>query len=292
MTAGYSNANYKVTTTKGIYLLKIHLGGNLDTTVYETQLLHFLRQFDFPAAYPISNSDSEYITNSPAGTVVIYDFIDGGFPEAKAEHVILVSKAMAKLHSMKVPAELERKNELDWTGCTDFIPLFKQTKEASCQPYISYFLEEHPHYETVMQQLYPKGFIHGDLFFDNTILSNEDKLYFIDFEAAATDFLIIDVGVTINGFCFRDEKLDFSLLQLLLETYHQIRPLTANEAKHLSDFILWAIHSVLGWHIMALIQRGTDDKKRTKRIEELIARVHYLRSIQEEINGFVAGVIS
>ena len=78
----------------------------------------------------------------------------------------------------------------------------------------------------------PKGLIHGDLFHDNTLFSNDQLTGVIDFYQASYDYLLYDLAVTVNDWCIRDDlELDQEKTTLLLTNYAAIRPFTLAEKK-------------------------------------------------------------
>ena len=76
----------------------------------------------------------------------------------------------------------------------------------------------------------PKGVIHADLFPDNVFFLSDEISGLIDFYFACTDFLMLDVAITMNAWCFEpDASFNVTKANRLLESYHKIRPISEQE---------------------------------------------------------------
>lgn len=75
----------------------------------------------------------------------------------------------------------------------------------------------------------PTGLIHGDLFFDNMIWDEAGSLTVLDWETAAFETLMFDVGATALATCRGNKGLDLHKLDSLLRGYRQKREITAEE---------------------------------------------------------------
>ncbi|GAG27552.1 unnamed protein product, partial [marine sediment metagenome] len=56
---GYANINFKVSTDKNDYLLKIHLNKKVENIVPEIKILEYLKTKDIPSANPIPDRENE-----------------------------------------------------------------------------------------------------------------------------------------------------------------------------------------------------------------------------------------
>jgi len=287
ITEGYNNANFKVTTNLGDFLLKIYLENKLPDIEYEIKLLAKLKKEGFPCAYPIASTLGDYITWSEFGDVVVYTFLHGKKPEINPQSVKLAARNLGRLNSIKATADIEKENSIGWRWCLSFADYLAKTTNDYLL-FTQYFVNQTAFFADVMSKSLPKGIIHGDIFTDNTILLEDGELAFIDFEAAATDVFLIDIGVAINGFCFQNDKLDFDLLKIFLREYNQVRPLSKEEVDLLSYYIIWGIHTIIGWHIKILIERKERNDRQIKRVEYLINRVEALVENQSQIDQEVS----
>ncbi len=274
ITKGYANANFKVETTRGIYLLKVYLAKELHQIEYETQLLERLQKEGFPVAYPILNRSGNYIYKSSLGNGVVFHFLEGNEPRVNLQTVGEIGKAVAQLNSLKDVKTFKRYNLLGWEACKD-LALKAATIEGSYQPVAAYFAKQNAVFEEVMDLPFPEGLVHNDVFTDNTIFEGNRFKALIDFEFACVDRLLVDIGTAINGFCFRNNRLDFDLLKVFLEAYQEVRPLSDLEKEWLPNFIHWGVHAMISSHLQIIIK--TPNERRHQRIGYFIERAELLK---------------
>jgi homoserine kinase type II len=87
----------------------------------------------------------------------------------------------------------------------------------------------------------PRGIIHGDLFRDNVLFEDNQVSAIIDFYNAGTDFLLLDLAIAVNDWCFDGKGAHNELHQSgLMDAYQSLRPLTPGEIKAWPDFLQWA----------------------------------------------------
>ena len=81
----------------------------------------------------------------------------------------------------------------------------------------------------------PTGLIHGDLFKDNALFTEQGELKgVIDFYHACHDILIQDIAIAINDWCQTPTgSIDETLRASLMAGYEKIRPLEKEEAQAL-----------------------------------------------------------
>ncbi|NEQ69726.1 MAG: homoserine kinase [Symploca sp. SIO2D2] len=279
MICGYSNTNYKIDTSTGSYLYRICQRQSLDSIQYEMNLMQALKQIRFPAAFPIQRKDKEYISLGNHHWVTIYEFIEGTQPKVTPKTVEEIALTTGQLSQFKNWRQLPRKNPISLDICHKLIKDF-ETSKYQYSNIFSYFIEQTEYLNSYLTQKIPKGMVHGDLFPDNTIFNGNKLTAIIDFEFSCPDYLLIDVGVAINGFCFLNNRLNRDLLIIFLENYSKIRRLTPKEIALLPYYIQWGGHGIISCHLEhnLLSQRSI---KQLNRVNELMERVKILR--QEEV---------
>lgn len=95
---------------------------------------------------------------------------------------------------------------------------------------------------TAMYPNRPKGFIHSDLFRDNTLFEGDQLNGILDFYELNKDELLFDIAITINDFCteYPDVHLNEAKAQAYLESYESVRPLTSDEKACLELYLAMA----------------------------------------------------
>lgn len=88
----------------------------------------------------------------------------------------------------------------------------------------------------------PKGFIHSDLFRDNTLFFGDKLAGILDFYEMNQDELLFDIAITLNDFCtqYPQVQLDEAKAMAFLTAYETVRPLTADEKSCLEIYLAMA----------------------------------------------------
>jgi len=273
LASGYANENYKLTTNNGNVLFRIYREKKLKEIQYELSILDILKKYDFPAAYPYKKNDTEYINSTSLGQVVLYDFIEGSEPNINQATVGEIAHAVATLHNISSWKDHQKKSTFSIQGCENIIDQFS-TCNNQYPEIFGYFKEKTEFLSNFLAQPLPQGFVHGDIFPDNTIFKGDQLVAILDFEEICTDSVLFDVGVIINGFCFIDNRLSNELLVTFLSEYNKVRKLSNEEIHLLPYYIQWGAHAHLSWHLAGIMQNK--NQKKQQRINELIDRLKSL----------------
>jgi len=248
LTKGYANQNFKVETDNGSVLFRFVKQSSEAELLHEFKVLEYLKSKSFPAGFPIRRKDGNYINFTSNGKVVLYEFVEGEEPEINAFTVAEIGKAIGQLGKID-PSDFYRVNSI--ISCEGAEKLIEKFESAANQ-YPEVFEEYIQLFEGLKWKLnlaLPSGIVHGDIYTDNTIFKGNKLKAIIDFEMVCTDHFLYEIGMTANGFCYRGEALDKELLQVLIENYERIRPLTTQERKFLPHYIKWASVGMAGWHL-------------------------------------------
>lgn len=276
---GFANLNYKISTAQGDFLYRVCLQqSNIELIHWEIELLLSLRQFNFPTAYMLASKEGNYLIDTDHGKVMLYEFKNGHEPLLNPNTAGEIAIALARLNLFPDWDKFPRKNVINIDDCLDLIEKFKDAPMQYPEVY-TYFEDQTLFLKEFVQNDLPKGIIHGDCFPDNTIFQGDRLVAIIDFEEACVDHLLMEIAMTINGFCFVDNQMDPVLMNAFLREYNTIRPLTKEELELLPYYIQWAAHGMISWHLRHyLIYKKS--YKQFKRVMELMNRVKILRKTQ------------
>lgn len=277
LTSGFANINYKIKTTKGNFLFRICVEKPLKEIQYEIKVMSELKKIKFPTAFPIKRKDGQFINKTKFGEVIIYDFAEGEEPKVNEKTAKEIAKAVAKLNTLKNWKKLKKGNAINLKLCNENIRKFDYAKNKYPEIF-EYFKEETEFLSEPLKEKVPQGLVHGDIFPDNTKFKGNKLVVILDFEEVCTDNLLFDIGVTINGFCFQNNKLNPKLLKIFLEEYQKARKISPKERKLLPYYIQWGAHAMICWHLKHLLNKR--EKKKLDRINYLINRVKKLRTSQ------------
>jgi len=88
----------------------------------------------------------------------------------------------------------------------------------------------------------PKGFIHSDLFRDNTLFEGNQLTGILDFYELNQDEFMFDIAITLNDFCtqYPALTLDEGKAQAFLQAYEGVRALTEDEKSCLELYLAMA----------------------------------------------------
>ncbi|MFC1878204.1 phosphotransferase [Thermodesulfobacteriota bacterium] len=276
MVGGYTNINYKVSTDKRDYHMKIHLNKKVENITPEIKILGYLKTKNILSAYPIPDRENGFINALGNDNVVIYEFIDGHHPEVNIETTKEIAKVAVALNLLEIPISFTQKNWVDIDFCKNVIK--KIPDAVYIKPDIfEYFIEQTNYLEKPLSVQLPKGLVHGDLFPDNTIFKGNKLLSILDFEVICIENLLHELGTAINGFCYVDNKLSEELLHVFLNEYQKYHKLNETEKKLLPAYMQWGAHCMIAWHIIGVMKHN--DTKKYKRAQELIERVKELRKM-------------
>jgi homoserine kinase type II len=129
----------------------------------------------------------------------------------------------------------------------------------------------------------PRGFIHSDLFRDNTLFEGDQLNGILDFYELNKDEWLFDIAITLNDFCteYPDVVLNEEKAIAFLNAYETIRPLTSDERACLELYLamaagrFWMMRLQVAQRNAALGRTGEDilqknpDEMRNMLIERL-----------------------
>jgi homoserine kinase type II len=228
--AGIENTNYFVTTERGRYVLT--LSERLPASELPCYLTFMARLARAGVEVPAPIADRtgalfSILNGKPAGLVERVEGVPIDVPDAA--HCAEVGAALARLHlaSQTYRARLtNRRGPAWWRQAARAVKPFLSAEQAV-------LLDAEIRFQTGFGRgKLPKGAIHGDLFCDNVLFAGPRVAGIIDFGFAATDFYAYDLAITVNDWCCPDGAtglLEHALVEALLSSYNELRPLNADE---------------------------------------------------------------
>lgn len=285
LSLGYANLNYRIETDRGSFLYRVCKQQPLHLIKYEVDLMQALKQIGFPTAYPIAKKDGSFIHPLGEHYVMMYEFHFGQEPTINKETTQAIATAIGKLSQLPNAENHVKKNAVHPDTCDELLSEFDQAGNP-ISALLEYYKEQTEYLRPLLVQPLPKGVVHGDCFADNTLFDGNKLVAVIDFEEACYDNLLFDVGITINGFCFPDNTLNFELLETFIRAYHKQRPLTQNEWVLLPAYMQWGAHGMITWHMRNDLLH-THHQTQWERVQELMVRVQQMRTKETQINEYI-----
>ncbi|NNP71492.1 homoserine kinase [Acinetobacter defluvii] len=157
---------------------------------------------------------------------------------AQAEAIAI---AQAKMHVALQNFPLERSSVRDHEYWSQVARQMRPTLDMTDQILLNNLLGL---YEalTAMYPDRPKGFIHSDLFRDNTLFEGDQLNGILDFYELNHDEFLFDIAITLNDFCteYPDVTLNEDKAIAFLNAYETVRPLTPDEKACLELYLAMA----------------------------------------------------
>ena len=122
----------------------------------------------------------------------------------------------------------------------------------------------------------PRGFVHGDLFYDNMVFSGGRLAALLDFEEACHYYRIFDLGITAVGCCSPGGSLSLAMTADLLRGYESIRRLEAGERGSLQLHIEYGAAATSFWRYRQYNLRNPDPQMK----DHYLAMVNVGRQVE------------
>jgi homoserine kinase type II len=229
---GVENSNYLLQTDRGNFILTLYEKRVArDDLPFFLGLLDHLASRDFPCPTPIHGRDGAALRDLCGRPAAIVGFLAGMWPRRPSpEHCRALGEATARMHLAAADFPLRRENAL---GPAGWRALFEATRDRAHEVHAGLaravgdelaWLEDH------WPRDLPAGIIHADLFPDNVFFRHDRLSGIIDFYFACNDFLVYELAICLNAWCFEaDGSFNITKARSLLAGYGAVRPIGGNE---------------------------------------------------------------
>jgi len=272
---GYANENFKVTTTTGNILFRLYKIQSEDSVRQELLLMNALQNSGFPTAYPLVDNSGAYIRSINNHSCILSEFIEGIHPIPNQYMAGEIGRAIGTLSVLPINEKYKRPNYISIEHCLTIIQEFPKAKYQHPEIF-DYFKVQTTFLKNYISKELPMGIVHGDCFPDNTLFNDNKLIAIIDFEDFAFDTLLFDLGMSINGFCYKDNMIQTDLMHELIKEYESVRKLNNKEKELLPYYIQWAAHGMIYWHLRNNLLYAKNQIQ-LKRVEEFMNRVKTLK---------------
>jgi homoserine kinase type II len=239
--AGSSNTSYVVSTVKTQYVLTIF---EIDRSRVEKidKVLRLLETSAFPATRLQRSPQGETITSFQDKPVLVKIYIEGQVTaDLNASMLEQLGTAMAKLHSIHPPDFLADHFAY---GLQSFPRVLGHGIDL---PYENWITERLKFFNREIPQDLPRGFIHGDVFFDNVLFEGSTLKALIDFEEVCYYYKVFDLGMAVVGLCAQDSQISLPRARSLIHGYQMLTALTGPEKENLQLFAEYAAIATSTW---------------------------------------------
>lgn len=232
ITEGVENSNYRLTTTKGQYILTLYEKRvDPDDLPFFINLMTHMADHGINCPMPVADHDDLVLKNLNDRACAIFTFLDGtSNTTPPAARCYSAGQILAKMHLAGLEFDGKRANALDhnaWSpllaDCGDGAPDLPSDIISKAQTRLDATLDAWP-------KNLPSGVIHADLFPDNALFVGNDVTGIIDFYFACIDYLAYDLSIMMNAWCFEpDGSFNITKSRELIRGYQSVRPLSQDE---------------------------------------------------------------
>jgi len=243
LSGGSENTNYLITTKDHHYVLNLFEHKSIVHAKNLSLLLSYLKQYHFKTSLAVSTTYGKTVTLWKNTPIIIKHFIEGKIIDNLPNHLLeLVGEALGKLHQIPPPSYLPK---VLGYGQENFVLVHQYAPKTSFE----YWLQSIEKYiQPYLKMDLPKALIHGDLFFDNVIVSqDEENVTIIDFEEATYYYRVFDIGMAIIGSCSVGKILKQDKIKSFLLGYAKEIKLIPNEKRVLQAFTVYAGAAMCFW---------------------------------------------
>ena len=233
---GVENSNFLLETEQGRYILTLY-----EKRVNEADLPFFIQLIDHLAKggiscpTPVPNSEGAALGSCAGRPAAIFTFLEGmSVRRPTAHHCAALGEALAAFHQTGQNFTGSRQNSFTLSGMADFYHAIEGDIATVKTDLPNVIEQELADLQSNWPVGLPTGIIHADLFPDNVFFLSNRISGLIDFYFACRDFLILDVAICLNAWCFEpDNSFNVTKANRLLASYDKIRPITVEEMEAL-----------------------------------------------------------
>lgn len=243
LSGGSENTNYLIKSEQGDVVLCICEQKSPEKARELAFLLEHLEKNQFVTSKIQRSTEDKCIIlweNKPA---MVKQYIEGKIQKELSPDLLnLIGEEMAKLHQIPPPPFLPAQPEI---GKEDFGEVKKYAANSEFDNWLGDILN---YMEPYFVMDLPKALIHGDLFWDNIIISEDEKsATLMDFEESSYYYRVFDIGMMIIGICGEGKTIDFEKAAFLLQGYQKEIQLSKKEQTALKAFTVYAGATMTFW---------------------------------------------
>jgi homoserine kinase type II len=233
---GVENSNFLIHTSAGSFILTLYEKRvNPDDLPFFLGLMDHLASRDLSCPLPIRRRDGATLGKLAGRPAAIISFLEGMWPrKPSATHCRETGRALAAMHIAGEGFDITRPNALSVDA---WRPLWNKSADRAeeVEPGLAAEIEAAlDDLEAEWPNGLPEGVIHADLFPDNVFFIGEKLSGIIDFYFACDDFLVYDLAICINAWCFEpDGSYNLTKGMALIDGYTEIRGLSEAEVSAL-----------------------------------------------------------
>jgi len=243
LSGGSENTNYRVQTDIGTVVLTVCEQKTVEAANELASVLVHLDQHGFATSKLIKTAEGDLTIAYNGKPVMLKVFIQGTVIKDLPEALLInLGRDLGRLHQIPPPDYVP--TEISY-GIEHF---HKVSVYAADSPFHHWIQEMEAYITEHITDSLPKALIHSDIFYNNIIVSHDQKqAQIMDFEEACNYYRIFDIGMMIIGVCSEGDEVRLDQAVHLLKGYQQEIDLLPAEKAALQAFTVYAAAATGYW---------------------------------------------
>ena len=234
---GTDNTNYFVVTSRGTFVLTILERIDDNASDFAAALARHLLNSGIPCAPPIKHRDGTAFTKLKEKRVVLAPRLSGASRlEPNNDECAQVGEILAQIHTAAQAFDLTRPNPYGHEWLEDAREKLSALLSSSQRALFDAQLQE----LAQLKSAPASQIIHGDLFRDNVLFDAGHISGVIDLYFACNEHWLLDLAITVNDWCWRNNVFDRSRFTALSGAYRALRSFNDYEHRCWSLFLRYA----------------------------------------------------
>jgi len=239
---GSENSNYCVETSSGKYVLTLCDQKSLKHTTDLANLLVYLTDHGIRTSRVVVPPKGPVVVLHDEKPVMLKRHIDGDIAaNLSGELLVQLGEEIARLHDISAPSFLPESFPY---GRSYFSEVINSDLDHA---YVDWLSEKSSYLQKRIPQNLPMTLIHGDVFFDNIIVKDDQLMAIIDFEEACHYYRGFDLGMVIVGTCRDRQGICFEKARRFIRGYQNNGTLQSVERECLKAFAVYAAVATSFW---------------------------------------------
>ncbi len=239
---GSENSNYCVETNSGKYVLTLFDQKSLKHATNLANLLVYLTDHGIRTSRVVVPRKEPIVILHDEKPVMLKRHVDGVIAANLTGNLLVqLGEEMARLHEIFAPSYLPESFPY---GRSYFPEVINSNLDHA---YIDWLSEKNSYLQERIPQNLPMTLIHGDVFFDNIIVKDDQLMAIIDFEEACHYYRAFDLGMVIVGACRNRQGISFQKARQFLRGYQNDMTLESVERECLKAFAVYAAVATSFW---------------------------------------------
>jgi homoserine kinase type II len=230
---GIENSTYFLSTADTKWILTVFEELQAEELPFFIDLMQWLFAHDLPVAHPLTDLGGITLHSLSDKPVLLFPRLEGGHLREVGEvECGAIGNCLGRLHKLTENYPLQHPNPRGTHWMEQGMTRLHSVLSTDDQLLLTKQLDNA---RQLRAQALPTGIIHGDLFRDNALFTQDPDGQpvlsgIIDFYSACTDLLLLDLAITVNDWCaMPDGGLDQAKVARLVNAYIGQRPMSQAE---------------------------------------------------------------